>query len=715
MAVSKNTYMILRFAIIYLMVVLGFVLVVNKIIKIQHKEKKAWMALSDSLRKVDREQDLDPSRGNIYSDEGKLMASTVPSYYLYIDFETPALRDKGGKLFKDNLDSLALCLSEKFKDKSKAEYRKYLMKGYKSRKRSYQITKLKVSHSDYKEVKKFPLFRLGVRSGLVTRKQIKRVKPYGSLASRTIGDLFGEQSKGAQYGLEAAFDQYLKGKSGKAHIERKAGANILMPDVEAENGADVISTINVDMQDIAEKALRKKLTELHAEKGCVVLMEVKTGEIKACANLVRCSDTVYRERENIVLSAQLEPGSTFKIPAMMAALEDGKIRVDTTIDCGNGEWHLFTNRPPITDHNTGDKANGVIPVPQAIVRSSNVAMAKIIYYGYRNNPQAYVDRLHEMGVGYPLDLPFKGAAKPSVRGPKENPRWSISDLPSMGYGYSINMPILYTLSFYNAIANNGKMMNPMFVKRIVRNGTVLKEFEPKVLTSEICSQHTLGLIKDMMLQVVEDKEHATGKPVKSDYVRIAGKTGTARYGYNYSKGSDGSVTGYRVSFCGFYPYENPRYTCIVFIQNPQGSPGGGTMAGPVFKEIAERVMAKVSSLTVKSFKPDSFRTMQPSIAPGNMFDLDKVLKGLNFKYYEQKELKWVNADVDTAFNVSFKPYRYKPKTVPNLKGMGLKDAIFLAERVSLKVRVHGRGKVFRQSIPFGQIVPKSGVIDIYLD
>lgn len=714
MAVSKNTNMVLRFGVIYLFVLIGFILVVRKIVQIQHPERDKWIALSDSLRKVNRERDLDPNRGNIYSDEGKLMASTVPSYYLYMDFQTPALRDKGGKLFDENIDSLALCLSQKFKDKGKKEYRKYLMKGYKSKNRNFQITKIKLSHADYKEVKMFPLYRLGSRSGMITRKQIKRIKPYGSLASRTIGDLFGEKGKGAQYGLEAAFDEFLTGKPGRGHIERKAGANILIPDVEAENGADIISTINVDMQDIAEKALREKLMELKAEKGCVVLMEVKTGEIKACVNLVRGSDSVYRERENMVLSAQLEPGSTFKIPAMMAALEDGKISVDTTIDCGRGEWHLFTNRPPITDHNTGDKANGVIPVPQAIVRSSNVAMAKIIYRGYKDRPQEYIDRLREMGVGMHLELPFKGAAKASIKGPLENPKWNISDLTSMAYGYSVNMPILYTLSFYNAIANNGKLLNPLFVKRIVRNGIVVKEYTPKVLKAEICSQKTIGLIKDMMLQVVEDKEHATGKPVKSDYVRIAGKTGTARYGYNYSKGAQSSVTGHRVSFCGFYPYDDPKFTCIVFIQNPKGNPGGGTMAGPVFKEIAERVMARVGSLTVKSFQPDSFRTQQPQVAAGNMADLDKALKGLEFKFYEQKELKWVTAEVDSSFSVKFKPYKYKPNTVPNVKGMGLKDAIFMLERVGLKARVQGRGKVYRQTISSGSKVPKGGVIELYL-
>lgn len=711
MASSKNTY-IIRFAIIYFLIAIGFGLVVRKIIQIQHPERQRWLALSDSLRRVNRELEIEPTRGNIYSDEGLLMASTVPDYFLSIDFQTPALRDKGGKLFRDNLDSLAICLSIKFKDKTPTEYRNYLMQGYLSKQRNFPLNKIKISHVDYKEIKQFPLFRLGIRSGLIAKKRVKRIKPYGSLAAITIGDLFGEKNKGAKYGIEAAYDQYLRGKPGKAHFERKAGANILVPNQEPENGADIMSTINVEMQDIAEKALRERLATLNADLGCVVLMETKTGQVKACVNLKREDEGVYRETESIVLRYKLEPGSTFKIPAMMAALEDGLVKPTDTVDCGKGKWQ-FNEKVLITDHNTGEMSNGKITAADAIIRSSNVGMSKLIYRAYKNDPQRYVNTLRRMGVGMPMDVGFPGAVKASIRGPHENPLWAPSDLASMAFGYSVNMPLLYTLAFYNAIANNGEMVAPCFVKKIVRNGQVVKEFEPKVLKASICSKQTLATIKDMMLQVVEAPEHSTGKAVKSPYVRIAGKTGTARYNYT-GKESDDSQYKYQVSFCGFYPYENPEYTCIVFIRNPVGVPSGGNMSGPVFREIAERIMAKRSFVTIDKFQFDSLRTRQPAIATGNINALAVVLKGLKFRFDDSKFPNWVSAQADTTNTVRFQPYHYQAKTVPSVIGMGLKDALFLVERMGLRATVTGRGRVCAQSLQAGLPLKKGQVINLTL-
>lgn len=714
MAASRNNNIILRFAIIYFLIAIGFVLVVRKIIQIQHPERERWLALSDSLRRVHREVEIEPSRGNIYSDEGLLMASSVPDYFLFIDFQTPALRDKNGKLFKENIDSLSIRLANKFKDKTAAEYEEYLMDGYLSKNRHFPLMKTKISHADYKEIKTFPLFRLGIRSGLIAQKRVKRIKPYGSLAAITIGDLFGEKNKGAKYGIEAAYDQFLRGKPGEAHFERKAGANILVPNQEPENGADIMSTINVEMQDIAEKALRERLKLLNADLGCVVLMETKTGQIKACVNLKKVDQDVYRETESIVLRYRLEPGSTFKIPALMAALEDGLVKPTDTVDCGNGKWH-FNDKVLITDHNTGEVANGKITVPQVIIRSSNVGMSKLIYKAYKNNPQRYVNTLRRMGVGMPMDVGFPGAAKASIRGPRENPNWAPSDLASMAFGYSVNMPLLYTLAFYNAIANDGKMVAPSFVKKIVRNGQVIKDFEqPRVLKSSICSQQTLSLIKEMMLQVVEAPEHATGKAVKSPYVRIAGKTGTARFDYSGTE-TDDSQYKYQVSFCGFFPYENPQYTCIVFIRNPEfGVPSGGTMTGPVFREIAERIMAKKSYQTIDKFKSDSARTRQPAIAAGYVNALKTVLKGLKFKYDDEKFGNWILAQADTTYNVHFKPYSYKARTVPSVIGMGLKDAIFLVEKSGLRAIITGRGRVCAQSINPGSALHPGQVITLTL-
>lgn len=704
---KDNKSIIIRFAIVYFIIVFAFLMVVFKLFSTQNKEKESWLKLSDSIRKVNAKIEIEPNRGNIYSCDGKLMASTVPYYYLFIDFRTKALHEDGGKLFKENIDSLSYYLSSKFNDKSQAEYKQYLENGFRQNRSRYPLNRQKISHSDYKEIKQFPLFEKGTRSGLIAEEQVKRIKPYGSLAAVTIGDLYGTKGKGARQGIEAAFDSLLRGTPGIGHLERKAGAPIQIADVEPINGVDIITTIDVEMQDIAEKALLKKLKELSAEFGCVVLMEVKTGQIKACVNLTKAEDSNYIETENNVLRGGFEPGSTFKIPAMMAALEDGIVKPNDTINCGNGTWQ-FNKDIKIEDHNTGEQANGKIPASEAIIRSSNVAMAKIIYNGYKDNPQRYVETLKRMGVGCPMKLEFLNTAKASIQGPQNKSGWSPFDLASMGYGYSVKMPMLYTLAFYNAIANNGKMIRPYFVKSINKNGSIIKEFEPEILRTSICSQYTLDAIKSMMLQVVEAKEHATGKPVRSDFVRIAGKTGTARYDYPAN-------TKYQVSFCGFYPYENPTYTCIVFIRNPIGNPGGGYMAGPVFKEIAERVMARNYNISTDDYKIDSLRPLLPNIKNGYYDDTRRILSDLGIKSTGEKSINGWSKITNANGEILFSELKYNSQLVPNVSGMGAKDAVYLMEKAGLRVQLLGKGKVYIQSIGAGKKIIKGQTVTLVLN
>ena len=705
---KDNKSIIIRFAIVYFIIVFGFLMVVFKLFSTQNKEKESWLKLSDSIRKVNTKIEIEPNRGNIYSCDGKLMASSVPYYYLFVDFRTKALHENDGKLFKENIDSLSYYLSLKFKDKSQIEYRQYLEKGFNQRKSRYPINRQKISHSEYKEIKQFPLFEKGTRSGLIAEEQVKRIKPYGSLAAVTIGDLYGTKGKGAKQGIEAAFDSLLRGTPGIGHLERKAGAQILVTDIDPINGVDIITTIDVDIQDIAEKALKKRLIEFNAELGCVVLMEVKTGEVKACVNLKRTESGNYIETENFVLRYDIEPGSTFKIPAMMAALEDNIVRPTDTIDCKNGIWQ-FNNNITIQDHNTGKEANGKIPASEAIVRSSNVAMAKIIYNGYKNNPQRYVDRLTKMGVGIPMNLEFPTAQKATIKGPKDKSDWSDFDLASMGYGYSIKMPLLYTLAFYNAIANEGKMIRPYFIKSITKNTATVKKIQPEVLRSSICSASTLSAIKEMMLQVVEAKEHATGKPVRSDFIQIAGKTGTARYNYPNS-------TKHQVSFCGFYPYEKPIYTCIVFIRNPSApGPGGGRMAGPVFKEIAERVMARNYNISTDDYKIDSLRSLLPNIKNGYYDDTRRVLSDLGIKSSGEKSLNGWSKIINDNGEILFSELKYNAQLVPNVLGMGAKDAVYLMEKTGLRVQLLGKGKVYIQSIAAGERIIKGQTVTLVLN
>jgi cell division protein FtsI (penicillin-binding protein 3) len=394
----------------------------------------------------------------------------------------------------------------------------------------------------------------------------------------------------------------------------------------------------------------------------------------------------------------------------MVALEDGKVSPTDVVDCKDGTWQ-FNEKVKITDHNTGEKANGIIPVSQAIVRSSNVGMAKVIYNAYKDDPQEFVNHLRAMGVGMPMDIGFPGAARAEIRGPRENSQWAPSDLASMAYGYSVHMPLLYTLAFYNAIANNGQMMQPYYVQKIVRNGEVIKECNPVVLKKSICSEKTLKMIKDMMLQVVEDSVYGTGKPVRSKFVRIAGKTGTARYDYRQDEEMK-----HQVSFCGFYPFENPQYTCIVFIRNPRnGSPGGGSMAGPVFKEIAERVMAVHTLTPITNYKVKTSENRLPAIKNGNFEATRIVMSDLQFWSPDKKvDNPWVKFQNDSTQQMQLLPLTLLNSRVPDVKGMGIKDAIYILEKLGLKVIFSGRGSVTEQSLSPGTVISKNEVIRLSL-
>ena len=701
--------MIIRFAIVYFIMVVLFTAAIAKLIHTQTHESKTWIHKSDSIRNAYKVINVEPKRGNIYSYDGRLLASDMIQYGLYMDFgknEEFELRKNNGKLFFDNLDSLSYCLANELKDKTKEEYKTHLLKGYNTNRRYYLITTKKISHLTSKKIRNFPLFReKKADSWLRLEAHMKREHPFEPLAVSTIGN-FDNTGK-PQRGLEHFFDSTLAGKTGKAHYEDIAGASIRVVDNPAIDGTDITTTLDVIIQDFADKALRKKLIELNADSGVVILMEVKTGQVKACVNLTRKGGGIYSEINNIALTAAVEPGSTFKAPAMMAALEDKKISPTDIVDCGDGIWH-FNSTFSLSDHNTGANANGKIPASEAIVRSSNVAMGKIIYNGYKNNPQQYVETLRKMGVGEAMNFEFTGGGvKASILGPKEKNNWSASDLPSMGIGYAIEMPLLYTLAFYNAIANDGKMLQPYFVKNIGKN----KDIQAKVIRESIASQETLDAIKEMMLGVVEGSK-GTGKPVKSDFVQIAGKTGTARY----AKDKETGKYKHRITFCGFFPYDNPQYSCIVFIQNPKkGEASGGGMAGVVFKEIAEKVMAHKSNISIKTMPKDSMRTIMPRVKNGNYDATRLVLNRLKVKTTDNENPDvWIKAQSDNA-SVILSPLKITDNLVPDVEGMGARDAVYVLENAGLQVQLSGRGKVVSQTIQPGTKISKGNTILLTLN
>ncbi|MBO7337730.1 MAG: PASTA domain-containing protein [Paludibacteraceae bacterium] len=735
----------MRAVFLYVLMSCFSLIIVYRIYRIQNVEKPRWTALSDSLRHENVVREIEPSRGNILADDGSILAASIPQYKLAMDFGAENLRMNGGKVFYDNVDSLALCLSKFFGDRSKAEYKRSLIRGYEQKRRFFVINNRIISHSEYKQVEKFPLFRMSrYKSGFTPQMEVKRIKPFGSLAAITIGNT---QNERAQNGVERAFDKYLKGTPGRGHNEKVAGLVILRADVPAENGADVKTTLNVDMQDICEKALRRQMTALDADEGAVIMMEVSTGQIKSIVNLSRTSDSTYREKVSIALRYAPEPGSTFKVPVMMAALEDGTVKPTDSVDCGDGVWEV-NSKITIRDFNTGENANHVIPVSQAIVRSSNVGMGKMIYSRYDNvkKAQHFVDMLHKIGVGKKFDFGFEGLGEPEILGPRDRKDWASTDVASMAYGYAVKMPLLYTLTFYNAIANDGKMVKPYLVSEITHNGSVVKSFGTEVIQEKICSDKTLEEIRKMILGVVED-EHGTAKPVQSEYVRIAGKTGTARYDY----GEDRIGYKHQVSFCGYFPYENPKYSCIVYMRNPKvGAASGGRMAGTVFKEIAERVMASIQFLPVESFgevervKFDHVkqlaasrgndttglvykRTFFPQVPSVRQADAYAILSalGVSVDYDERDAGRYVSVNYDRQSNsAAFRPVAGQKKKVPNLVGMGLKDAVYVAERTGMKIKVSysnqdapkeaPAGKVFKQSQDAGSDFSRGDVLTVYI-
>lgn len=710
---EKRKDIVLRFGIVYVIICCAFLLVIFKIIKLQTVERERWLALGAQSVKADIV--VKANRGNIYACDGQLMASSIPTYYVYMDLRVPALHEKEGKLFKENIDSLAIGLASYFKDRTVNQYKQAITQAYNQAKGEYQLFPKRITYSDLKQIKKLPLFRLGKnKSGLITKELLKRVRPFGSLGRRTIGDIYADESKGGKNGLELFFNQQLLGTPGVS-IRHKV-ANHYMETVQLEpiDGMDVNTTLNVDMQDIAEKALVDSMRSFDAMAGYAILMETKTGEIKAMVNMQQNPDKSFTENRNGAVSDLVEPGSTFKVMSLMAAIDDGRVKITDMIETGAGHF-AFGNRV-MNDHNAKTGGCGRISLAEAIHISSNIGISRAIVNAYGQDPSAFVNKLYEMKLNEPLKLEIPGTAEPKIKHPSDKSRngWSPTTLPWMSIGYETQIPPIYTLSYYNAIANNGKFIKPIFVKSISKNGQIIKSFETEVINEAICKPSTLKDIKEVLLGVLEG-EKGTAKNVRSKFFRIAGKTGTAQI----SKGKEGYKAGgtsHQVSFCGYFPSENPQYTMIVVIREPhKGYPSGGKMAGSVFKSIAEQVMGLKSTLKPYNLLNDSTYTEpnEPYLKVGYYKSLTTVMSELNLPL-AQNSTDWVKSKTEDN-KVKIEPMRVPGNVIPDVQGMGAKDAVFLAERLGLRVQLFGRGKVITQSLKAGSKVVKGNVFKLNLE
>ncbi len=709
---DKRSSILIRFAVVYGFILLLFVAVIYKIAVLQFIEKEQLLKMEERNTRANIKSK--PNRGNIFACDGRLMASSIPTYYIYMDTRVPALRKDTNKLFNDNVDSLALCLSNYFGNKTKAEYLNILRKGFNEKKGELQLFPHRISYSQLKDIRKMPLFKMGRnKSGLLTKELLRREKPFGSLASRTLGDIYADESKGGKNGLELYYDRELLGVQGLSSRQKVANQFVETIQIEPIDGMDIMTTIDIDLQDIAEKALVDSIRSYHAEDGYAVLMEVATGEVKAIVNMQINADGSYSENKNGVVADLLEPGSTFKTLSLIALIDDGKAKITDTINTGNGIKY-YAGRA-MRDHNAHKGGYHTITLGQALHASSNVGISAAVYKAYGHNPSEFVDKLYKMGLNEDMKIEIPGSSGPLVRHPKDKSRyWSKTTLPWMSIGYESQVPPIYMLAYYNAIANHGKLIRPHFVTSIMQNGRIVKSFGTETIRESICKPSTLKIVHEALLGVVEGKL-GTGHAVKSKYVRIAGKSGTAQISKGGKGYKDGGVN-YLVSFCGYFPADNPLYTCIVVIRNPKkGYASGGTMSGSVFKSIAEHTMALKSNLKPENMVLDSTLVFPyfPVGKSGNYNALETAMINLNLKW-EGQSSDWVKTQNENE-TMNIEPLTLNRDLVPDLIGMGAKDAMFLSGQSGLKVQLIGKGKVVSQNPSPGKPYQRGEIIRLNLE
>ncbi len=691
------------------MVVFAF-LIGYSLFKIQFMEGKHWRALADSLST--RVFEIEAVRGNIFDCNGNLLATSLPIYDIRIDAKSQAFKDE--EYFQNNIDSLAFGLANLFKDNSELAYKKSLVSIRKEGNR-YFLFKRKISYHQMRALTKLPIFRMGkYKGGLLITERTRREKPFGVLAERTIG--FKQEEGAVRVGLEGFFDESLSGKSGKHVMQRIAGGTWMPIDdefmIEAKQGRDVITTLDINLQDVAENALLNTLLENDADYGTAILMEVATGELKAIANLTRKSEGVYNESYNYAVGECVEPGSTFKLISTLALLQDGKMNPEDKVDAEGGEVR-FCN-VVMKDSHLG---TGVISLQEAFEHSSNVAFGKLMQKHYSKDPQKLYTHYKEMGLTEKLNLQLSGVGFPLVKSPN-NKTWSCTSLPYMAIGYELQITPLQLLSIYNAVANNGVMVRPMLVKRIEQDGKVVKEYKSAVMNSKICSKEVAKQLQNMMEGVVL---RGTASLLKSGFYTYAGKTGTAVVANNkrgYQAGGDKS---YRASFCGYFPAENPKYSCMVLISRPRKENYyAAKVALPVFKEIADKVYASALNLHRElKFVEPSFTQDLPLITMSDKTDVKVVLDQVKLSSHfhndsiHQDETDWVIGSAQDN-SIAIQPVLVSAGKMPDVRGMGAKDALYILERKGVKVNIQGLGRVKKQSVSPGTPLRKYQNIQLQL-
>ncbi|MGM0946404.1 MAG: penicillin-binding protein [Bacteroidota bacterium] len=694
---------VLRVRIIFILIALATAAIPMRIATIQFDEGDKWRQKAETINFQYRE--VPATRGNIYAGDGSLLATSLPFYRLAMD-PTIAKSER----YNAGIDSLSRFLSSYYKDKSASAYKRLITDARRDNKRYIVLNRKQVGYQDMQKMSRWPIFRDGrLGGGVLFEKVEKRYRPFNSLASRTVGFL-NENEYGA--GIEYSFNEYLRGQDGKALFQRLAGG-VWKPvfdaeDIKPEDGYDVLTTLDVNIQDVAEKALLRQLISRDAAFGSVIVMEVKTGQIKAIANLQKNKGSAtYGENYNYAIGDQgnTEPGSTFKLLSMLALLEENKVSLEEKIETGTGS-HRFYNQTMRDAKNGGF---GTITIREAFEKSSNVAISKLVDEHFGSSPSKFMAYIEKTGLSEPFGFQLAGEGKPFFKKPGGKD-WYGTSLPWISIGYESKVNPIHTLALYNAVANDGVMVKPYIVQAIAKGNRVEKQFGTEKIRNRIASQKTIKQLQELLIGVVD---RGTAKNIANADYKIAGKTGTAQ------KIVDGRYTQkYYTSFAGYFPADRPKYSMIVVIDSPTGFAAyGGDVSAPVFKEIADRIYALDIELNPSSaaeiLRADAFGAQLPVVKAGRGEEIYQVLEVLGIKSNPVQTEEWVQA-VAQSDKVQWKVNNTEQATVPDVSGLPLRDALFILENKGINVSYRGKGLVISQSIDAGTKLSPNSTINLVL-
>ena len=701
-------------AIAIVLTLIGFA-IIGKALYIMTAKKQYWTEVADRLKRDS--VSVKPNRGNILSCDGQLMASSIPEYRIFIDFQAAAF-EKDDSLWNSKVDSVCDGLSKIF-PLTAYEFKVLFDKGRQKVNgngsvgaRHWPIWPKRIDYNTYVEVKKLPFFNMPrYKSGFHEEEFNSRRRPFGSLAQRTVGGMYGAKDS-AYFGLELAYDSILRGTPGITGRRKILNKYMNIPVTLPIDGGDIVTTIDVNMQDLAERALLDELKLVNGDMGVAILMEVETGDVKAIVNMMKNENGNYIEAVNSAISYRCEPGSVFKVASFLVALDDQVVDTSYVIHTGCGVLPMYGRE--MKDHNWRRGGYGDINVARTLEVSSNIGVSHVIDKFYGKDPERYVKGLYRVGIHEDLKLPLVGYLPPRIRMPHKNKRgqyenWSKTALPWMSIGYETQIAPINTVTFYNAIANNGKMMRPRFVKKIVKNGETIAEFEPEVIKERIAKPQAIKTMQTILEHVVSQ---GLGRKAGSPLFKVAGKTGTAQVADQHGSYHSG-VTRYWLSFSGYFPADDPRYTCIVCIKKTGLPASGGGMSGVVFHHIAEGVMARHLKMRVDDAH-DERSVVIPDVKNGNIIAASQVLSDLGIKTNKHWSGSYSNGNpiwgtVERRHDgVALSKTKISNTAVPDVTGMGAKDAVYLLETYGLRVKLHGRGKVKHQSLPAGSAVVKNG-------